>query len=79
MNEILMFRNTPYIIINARDLHSQLPRIVCCGLKTITYKATQLWQQLPEKKKELLSELQSLSSENTLNCHFEFAKGTLED
>lgn len=50
-----------------------------CGLKTITYKGTQLWQQLPEKKKELPSELQSLSSENTLNSHFEFAKATLED
>ena len=42
-----------YTIINSRNLDSQLPETVHCGLKTITYKGPQLWQQLPVKIKKV--------------------------
>ena len=38
MNEIFMLRSVSYTIKNSRDLDSQLPKPVCCGLETITYQ-----------------------------------------
>ena len=35
-----MLRNIPYTIRNSRDLVSQLPKTVYCGLETITLAAT---------------------------------------
>ena len=49
MNEIFKLRNILYTIRNPRDLDSELPKTVYCGLKSIAYKGPQLWQQLPAK------------------------------
>ena len=49
MNEIFRLRNIPYTIRNPRDLDSQLPKTVFCGLETTAYKGPQLWQQLLTK------------------------------
>ena len=46
MNEIFRLRNIPYTVTNPRNLHSQLPKTVYCGLETISNKGLQLWQQL---------------------------------
>ena len=42
MNEIFTLRNIPYTIRNPRDLGSQLPKTVYCGLETIEYKGPPL-------------------------------------
>ena len=49
MNKIFRLRNIPYTIGNPRDLDSQLPKTLYCGLETIPYKGRQLSQQLPAK------------------------------
>ena len=33
-----MLRSVPYDIRNPRDLDSQLPKLVYCGLETVVYK-----------------------------------------
>ena len=48
MNEIFRLRNIPYTIRNLRDLESQLPKTVYCGLEFIANKGP----QLPEKIKK---------------------------
>ena len=53
MNEIFMLRSVSYTIKNSKDLDSQLPKLVYCGLETITYQVPQLWQQLPVKIKKV--------------------------
>ena len=49
MNEIFRLRNIPYTIRSPRELDSRLPKTMYCGLETIAYKGSQLWQQLPAK------------------------------
>ena len=49
MNEISMLRNTPYYVRKPRDLDSQLPKTMCCGIETMTCRGPQLSQQLTEK------------------------------
>ena len=51
MNDIFTLKNVQYAIWNPRDLDSQLPKTVHCGLETITYKEPELWQQLSGKIK----------------------------
>ena len=38
INEIFRLKNIPYTVANPRNLDSQLPKIVYCGLETISNK-----------------------------------------
>ena len=42
INEIFMLRSVPYDIRNPRDLDSQLPKLVYCGLETVAYKVPKI-------------------------------------
>ena len=71
MNDILRLRNIPYTIRNPRDLDSRLPKTVYCGLETLAYKGSQLWQQLPAKIKKsnsLLSFKQNIKQWKDPKC-----------
>ena len=71
MNDILRLRNIPYTIRNPRDLDSRLPKTVYCGLETLAYKGSQLWQQLPAKIKKsnsLLSFKQNIKQWKDSKC-----------
>ena len=42
INEIFRLKNIPYTVTNPRNFDSQLPKIVYCGLETISNKGPQL-------------------------------------
>ena len=70
MNDIFNTRTVTYYLRNARVLQSHNPRTVKYGTETVSIKAAQIWQLLPDnlKQKESLASFKIAIR----SCKFEF-------
>ena len=81
MNDFFTYRQNNYNIRNFRELDCENVNTINCGLNTLSYKGSQLWQQLPEfiKKSENINSFKlNLKSWRNYNCSCNICKDYIQ-
>ena len=81
MNDFFTYRQNNYSIRNFRELDCENVNTINCGLNTLSYKGSQLWQQLPEfiKKSENINSFKlNLKSWRNYNCSCNICKDYIQ-